>query len=144
MNYIGTVSPETHLKGNIDDLYDKEIQQAPNGDISFLIFIDLNVPDSPQKGLPSYSDIPVDTVPWMKEIRDRLVETQNAATEPTPENVVLITNFAFYYGDNDSPSPAGMGALFPSLKPRVPSLGDPMIGDHIYCIQTYDTVPRRI
>jgi hypothetical protein len=144
MNYIGTVSPETHLKGNVDDLYDKAIQQAPNGDIPFLIFIDPNVPDSPQKGLPSYSDIPVDTVPWMKEIRDRLVETWNAATEPTPESAVLITNFAFYYGDNDSPSPTGMGSFFPSLKPRVPILGDPMIGDLIYCIQTYDTVPRQI
>ena len=144
MNYIGTVSPETHLKGNVDDLYDKAIQQAPNGDIPFLIFIDPNVPDSPKKGLPSYSDIPVDTVPWMKEIRDRLVETWNAAIEPTPESAVLITNFAFYYGDNDSPSPTGMGSFFPSLKPRVPILGDPMIGDLIYCIQTYDTVPRQI
>jgi len=37
-----------------------------------------------------------------------------------------------------------MGSFFPSLKPRVPILGDPMIGDLIYCIQTYDTVPRQI
>ncbi len=110
----------------------------------FLIFIDPNVPDWPEKGPPSYSDIPVDTVPWMKEIRDRLVEIWNAATEPTPESAVMITNFAFYYGDNDSPSPTGMGAFFPSLKPRVPIIGDPMVADLIYCIQTYDTVPRQI
>src|SRR6267154_1492546 len=92
MNYIGTVSPETHLKGDVFDLYERATKQAPDGDIPFLIFIDANVPDSPQKGLPSYSDIPVDTVPWMKEIRDRLVEIWNAATEPTPESAVLITN----------------------------------------------------
>ncbi len=144
MNYIGTFSRETHLKGDVFDLYDKAIQQAPDGDMPFLIFIDPNVPDWPEKGLPSYSDIPVDTVPWMKEIRDRLVEIWNAATEPTPESAVLITNFAFYYGDNDSPSPTGMGAFFPSLQPRVPVLGDPMITDLIYCLQTYDTVPRQI
>ena len=144
MNFIGTVSPETHLKGDVFHLYEKAITQAPDGDIPFLIFIDANVPDSPQKGLPSYSDIPVDTVPWMKEIRDRLVEIWNSATEPTPESAVLITNFAFYYGDNDNPSPAGMGAFFPSLKPRAPILGDPTIGDLIYCLQTYDTVPRQI
>jgi hypothetical protein len=144
MNYIGTVSPETHLKGDVFDLYDKAIKQAPEGDIPFLIFIDANVPDSPQKGLPSYSDIPVDTIPWMKEIRDRLVEIWNAATEPAPESAVLITNFIFYYGDHDSPSPTGMGAFFPSLKPRAPILGDPIIGDLIYCLQTYDTVPRQI
>ena len=93
MNFTGTVTPETHLKGDVFDLYDKAIQQAPEGEIPFLIFIDPNVPDSPQKGLPSYSDIPVDTVPWMKEIRDRLLEIWNAATDPTAESAVLITNF---------------------------------------------------
>ena len=107
----------------------------------FLIFIDANVPDSPRKGLPSYSDIPVDTVPWMKEIRDRLIEIWNAATEPTPECAVLITNLAFYYGDNNSPSPNGIGAFFPSVKSRVPIVRDPMIADLIYCLQNYDRVP---
>jgi hypothetical protein len=144
MNYIGTVSPETHRKGDVFDLYDKAIQQAPDGDIPFLIFIDPNIPDSPQKGLPSCSYIPVDTVPWMKEIRDRLVEIWNVGTKPSHESAVMITNFAFYYGDNDSPSPTGMGAFFPSLRPRVSILGDTMVGDLIYCIQTYDTVPRQI
>ena len=144
MNYIGTVSLETHLKGDVFDLYEKAIKQAPEGDIPFLIFIDPNVPNWPEKGLSSYSDIPVYTVPWMKEIRDRLVEIWTTATEPTTESAVLITNFAFYYGDNDSPSPTGMGAFFPSPKPRVPVLGDPMIADLKYCLQTYDTVPRQI
>ena len=144
INFPGTVTPETHLKGDVFELYDKAITQAPDGDMPFLIFIDPNVPDSPQKGLPSYSDIPVDTVPWMKEIRDRLLEIWNAATQPTPESAVLITNFAFYYGDNDSPSPAGMGAFFPSPNPRVSVLGDPMMDDLRYCFQSYDTVPRQI
>ena len=144
INFPGTVTPETHLKGDVFELYEKAIQQAPDGGIPFLIFIDPNVPDSPQKGLPPYSDIPVDTVLWMKEIRDRLLEIWNATTEPTPESAVLITNFAFYYGDNDSPSPTGMGAFFPSLKPKVPILGDPMIDDLRYCFQNYDTVPRQI
>jgi hypothetical protein len=56
----------------------------------------------------------------------------------------MVTNFAFYYGDNDSPSPSGMGSLFPSLNPRVPVIDEPMIADLLYCIQTYDTVPRQI
>jgi hypothetical protein len=144
MNFPGTFTPETHRKGDVWDLYNKAIQQAPAGEIPFLIFIDPNVPDSPEKGLPSYSNIPVDTFPWMKEIRDHLMEIWNAATEPTPESAVLITNLAYYYGDNDSPSPAGMASFFPSTKPRVSILGDPMIADLIYCFQTYDTVPRQI
>jgi hypothetical protein len=80
----------------------------------------------------------------MKQIRDRLLEIWNAATEPTPESAVMVTNFAFYYGDNDSPSPSGMGSFFPSLNPRVPVVDEPMIADLIYCIQTYDSVPRQI
>jgi hypothetical protein len=144
INFPGTVTPETHLKGDVFDLYDAAIPKAPDGDIPFLIFIDANVPDSPQKGLPSYSHIPIETTPWMQDIRDRLVEIWDAATEPTPESAVVITNCAFYYGDNDSPSPAGMGAFFASKKPRVPVPDDPMMADLAYCFQTYDTVPRQI
>ena len=113
MNYIGTFSRETHLRGAVFDLYDKAVQQVPEGELPFLIFIDANVPDSPEKGLPSYSDIPVDTVSWMKEIRDWLLGIWNAATEPTHESAVLITNLAYYYGDKDQPSPGGMGSFFP-------------------------------
>lgn len=144
MNYIGTFSRETHLKGDVFDLYDKAVQQAPEGELPFLIFIDANVPDSPEKGLPSYSDIPVDDVSWMKEIRDRLVEIWNAAPGPTPESAVFITNMAYYYGDNENPSPGGMGSFFPSINPRVSLLEDPIVSDILYCLQTYDTVPRQI
>ena len=99
-----------------------------------------------------WTPLPPPTPERMQEIRDRLVEIWNAATELTPESAVLITNFAFYYGDNESPSPTGMGAFFPSLSPRMPILagqggdpiGDAMMADLIYCIQTYDMVPRQI
>lgn len=144
MNYIGTVTPETHLKGDVFELYDKAIQQTPGNGMLFLIFIDANVPDSPPKGLSSYENIPIETAPWMVEIRDRLVSIWNDATEPTSESAVFITNFAFYYGDNDSPSPTGMGAFFPSLKPRMSILGDPMIEDLKYCFLNYDKVPRQL
>jgi len=80
----------------------------------------------------------------MKQIRDRLREIWNAATEPTPESAVFITNFAFYYCDNNTPSPTGMAAFFPPPNPRVPIFRDPMIDDLRYCFQTYDTVPRQI
>jgi hypothetical protein len=149
VNFLGgEVKPETHLKGDVFDLYEKAVQQSPEGGIPFLIFIDANVPDSPPHGLPSYDHIPIETAPWMVEIRDRLLSIWEEATGQTPESAVMITNFAFYYGDNENPSPTGMGAFFPSLNPRVPILGDPggdpMIADLIYCLQTYDTVPRQI
>lgn len=46
MNYIGTVTPETHLKGDVFELYEKAVKQAPAGGLPFLIFIDPNVPAS--------------------------------------------------------------------------------------------------
>lgn len=146
VNFLGgEVKPETHLKGDVFDLYEKAVQQSPEGGIPFLIFIDANVPDSPPKGLPSCDYIPIETSPWMVEIRDRLLSIWKEAAGPTPESGVIITNFAFYYGDNGSPSPTGMGAIFPSPSPRVriPG-GEPMIADLIYCLQSYDTVPRQI
>ena len=144
MNYIGTVRRETHLKGDVFELYNKAVKQAPCGDLPFIIFIDPNVPDSPGPGLSSYADIPVDSVVWMKEIRDGLLGIWNSATEPTSESAVFITNLAYYYGDNDRPSPGGMGSFFPSTNPRVSILDDPMVADLIYCIHSYDTIPRQI
>jgi hypothetical protein len=145
VNYLGgKVKPETHLKGDVFDLYDKAAQQSPEGRIPFLIFIDANVLDSPPKGLPSYDHIPIETTLWMVEIRDRLVSIWTEASEQSPESGVLVTNFAFYYGDNESPSPTGMCAFFPSPKPRVPILGDPMLADVEYCLRNYDKVPRQL
>jgi hypothetical protein len=148
MNYIGTVTPETHLKGDVFDLYDKAIQQAPEGGIPFLIFIDPNVPASMPKYAPAYSSFPVETFPWMTEIRDRLVSGWNDASEPSSESAVFITNFAFYYGNDEEPSPTGMCSFFPSLKPKVSLLGDPMIeemiDDLMYCLLHYAEVPRQL
>jgi len=144
MNYIGTVKPETHLKGDVFDLYDKAKQQAPGIGSPFLIFIDPNVPASVPKDVPAYSDMPVETFPWMTEIRDRLVSIWNESTEPSAESAVFITNFGYYYGNNEDPSPTGMGSFFPSPKPKVPVLGEPMIEDLLYCLQHYGLVPRQI
>jgi len=144
MNYIGTVTPETHLKGDVFDLYEKAIRQAPGDKLPFLIFIDANVPASFSKDAPAYSSIPVEIFPWMTEIRDGLVARRNTSTEPSPESAVFVTNFAFYYGNEDDPSPTGMASVFPSPNPRVPLLDAPMIEDLIYCLQHYDQVPRQI
>jgi hypothetical protein len=93
--------------------------------------------------LPAYI-ASAQSFPWMKEIRDRLVEGWNTAAGPSPESAVFITNLAYYYGDNDNPSPGGLGSFFPSTNPQVLILGEAMIPDLIYCIESYDKVPRQI
>ena len=110
----------------------------------FLIFIDANVPDTIPAGIPGYSDFSIDAVPWMKEIRDGLVAIWQASEQASSESAVFVTNLAFYYGSNDEPSPTGMGSFFPSLKPQVPIVNEPMIQDLIYCLKFYAEVPRQI
>jgi hypothetical protein len=56
-------------------LNEKAVQQAPADGLRFLIFNDPNVPASFPKDVPAYSDIRVETFPWMTEIRDRLVSS---------------------------------------------------------------------
>jgi len=143
-NFAGTVSPETHLKGDVFGLYETAIKQSPQGGLPFLIFIDANVPDTIPAGIPGYSDFSIDAVPWMKEIRDGLVAIWQASEQASSESAVFVTNLAFYYGSNDEPSPAGMGSFFPSLKPQVPIVNEPMIQDLIYCLKFYAEVPRQI
>jgi hypothetical protein len=67
-----------------------------------------------------------------------------AFPEPSSESAVFITNFAFYYGNDEEPSPTGMCSFFASLKPKVSLLGDPMIDDLMHCLLHYAEVPRQI
>ena len=143
-NFVGTVSPETHLKGDVFGLYETAIKQAPQDDLPFLIFIDANVPATVPPGTTGHFDLLVDDLPWMKEIRDGLVNLWQTAGQPSAESGVFVTNLAFYYGGDEEPSPAGMGSFFPSLKPRVPIVQEPMIQDLIYCLQNYAEIPRQI
>ena len=143
-DFRGSVSPETHLKGDVFGLYETAVKQAPQEGMPFLIFIDANVPATVAPGVPPHGDLPVDNFPWMKAIRDGLVDLWQATEQPSAESAVFITNFAFYYGDDDEPSPVGMGSFFPSLNPRVPIVDEPMIQDLLHCVQLYAEVPRQI
>jgi hypothetical protein len=68
-DFRGSVSPETHLKGDVFGLYETAVKQAPQEGMPFLIFIDANVPATVAPGVPPHGDLPVDNFPWMKAIR---------------------------------------------------------------------------
>ena len=143
-DFRGSVSPETHLKGDVFGLYETAVKQSPKEGMPFLIFIDANVPATVAPGQPPHGDLPVDDFPWMREIRDGLVGLWQASEQSSAESAVFITNFAFYYGDDDEPSPVGMGSFFPSLNPRISVVDEPMIQDLFHCLRFYAEVPRQI
>jgi hypothetical protein len=60
-------------------------------------------------GVPGYSPIPVGTFPWVDEVRDGLNARWNALHGKTAETGVILTNFPYYYGNNEEPSPIGIG-----------------------------------
>ena len=139
----GKVSPETHRKGDIFHLYDAAVEQAPAGGLPFLIFIDANVPESYPKDAPGYGSVPVNRFPWMADIRDGLNSRWNSHNGKTAETGLFVTNFAFYYGNDDDASPIGMVAAFASPKPNA-TLDRQIIDDLTYCLRYYSVVPRQV
>ena len=115
-NFAGTVSPETHLKGDVFGLYETATKQSPQGGLPFLIFIDANVPDTIPAGTPGYSDFPVDAVPWMKEIRDGLVAIWQASEQPSSESAVFVTDPRFLLRRRRSAVTRRHGQLFPFVE----------------------------
>jgi hypothetical protein len=144
LNFIGgSISPETHLKGDIFGLYDQAVKQAPTGRIPFLIFIDVNVPAS-FTGIPGQLRVPVADFPWLKEIEDELALRRGLAGGKTAETCLIVTNLPFYYGNNVVPSPTGMFGVFPSPTPNTTLSKNATVEDLQYCLASYGEIPRQI
>lgn len=144
LHFKGTVTSETHLKGDIFGLYETAVQQAPTDGTPFLIFVDANVPASFPPGALGYSNVPIDEFPWMAEIRDGLVSRWNDLSGKTAETGVFVTNFAYYYGNEDDAAPIGMAGHFLSPKPNVPLSSTQTIDDLVYCLRYYAQIPRQV
>ncbi len=96
VNESGEFSYSEDVRG-LENLVRQAKKQGPAG-LPFLIFIDLNLPASP--GLPSAER------PWMKDVMklmDRLgVPT---AESPDPYSALVLTNYAFHFGNPNSRVP---------------------------------------
>ena len=73
------------LGADVDSLFRKALAKDP-GDRPFMIFIDINLPFSPQEGLEK---------PWIKDM-ERVVEAGPTA-DPSPYNLFVVTNHAWHY-----------------------------------------------
>lgn len=143
LNQAGTFDASTHIKGDIFGLYSDAVQQAPTDCAPYLIFIDANLPSDVPKGTPAYGPIPIDTYPWMTEIRDGLNSRWSESTRATVETAVCITNYSSHFGDENAVAPIGVCAFFPSPWPRAPIFDSRMIADLAYCLRHYTTIPKQ-
>ena len=104
LNEPGTFA-DTNIKGDVFGLYQSALTQAPPNN-PFFIFIDANLPTSGLKWpTDGSSRLPMEKSPWMIEIKKRLED--DWAIEglgKTRDTVVVVTNFAPYYGPETKPS----------------------------------------
>lgn len=139
----GTLDGATQVRGDIFGLYERAVQQAPTSGEPYFIFVDANVPSNVPRDAPPYGNLPVNTYPWMEEIRDGLQDRWARTTEPTPETVVSVTNHPAHFGNDRDAAPIGVCALFASPNPRSPITDRQMMDDLVYCLQRYTLIPRQ-
>jgi hypothetical protein len=113
LNYPGgTITPETHLKGDIFGLYEEAVKQAPTDRIPFLIFIDANVLPLLPRTLPANQFVSTNAVPWMKEIGDELELRRSLLKGKTAEAGLFVTNVAYTMAMMQTPHPLERARFF--------------------------------
>jgi len=103
-----TTEPEHLLWGDIQRLFRQALKQNP-GNMSFIIFIDLNAPSSPE--------IIWEKKPWLKDIKkmlDKAPQYDEYNTDPC--NAIIFTNYSYHY-QTENEAKSGEYLLTSSLYP---------------------------
>ncbi|MHB1407442.1 MAG: SEC-C domain-containing protein [Desulfitobacteriaceae bacterium] len=124
------------IRGDIWNLYNKARSQKPDG-LPYLIFIDLNLPPTPQ--------IPPEKKPWIKDIYNML-DKYGEGTPENPDlfNALISTNFSYYYGGNTGISPKGNYTVFISKYSKTPLLETYLLDDIIQSLNSYNKIPDKL
>jgi hypothetical protein len=88
----GSFDPKEDIKGHVLHLLQKALDQKPK-DLPYLIFIDINVPPTPELSLPQKT--------WFNDIKS----IADKSIIPSRFNALIVTNFAYYYAGNKGPTP---------------------------------------
>lgn len=130
----GSFSQSEDARG-LENLVRQAKKQRPKG-LSFLIFVDLNLPASP--GLR-----PEDR-PWMRDARlviDRLGPP--SAESPDPFSALVLTNYSFHYGPADRAVPKPEWGVIVSRYPCLP-LDSSLIDVLMETLDRYGSIPDEI
>lgn len=132
----GSFDESTDFKGNIQYLFRNARTQKPE-DLPFIIFIDLNLPTTPNTEPREKT--------WVKDI-DRIYDKYKIKHSPNtdPFNALFVTNFAYYYGGNEGKSPTWESYLIKSDNPENKLENEWILQDLIESIQRYSEIPKEI
>lgn len=142
LHFRGVVSPEP--KADIFERYEDAVRQVPTDGTPSLIFLDTNWKMPLPLDAEPYGAIPRGTYPWVDEIRSGLDTRWKELNGTTPETGVVFTNYSYYYGTNDEPSPLPIVGGHFSPKPTTPINDRRALDDLFYCLRHYDYIPRQV
>jgi uncharacterized protein YchJ len=136
LNQGGNISDNGELRGDVWRLFNKARLQKPK-DIPFLIFIDMNLPPTP--------DVPFEEKIWMKDII-KMVNDYGPATidNPDPYNATIFTNYAYFYTGNSEQTPSGEYSVCISKCPETPFSDNKTINDVIESVHKYGLIPEEV
>jgi hypothetical protein len=136
LNQPGEFEEEAETQKGVQNVFRKALSQRPK-DLPFLIFIDLNLPSSPE--------IPFDKKKWFPQILEMLDARGPRSEEKTDIfNALVLTNFSFYYGGNIGPAPKGEFVVTVSRFPQVKLSNMAPINDIMGSLDRYPRIPMEV
>lgn len=128
-----TIQQEQLLWGDVQRLYRHALKQNP-GNIPFIIFIDINAPQTP--------GIPWQEKPWVKDIQKMMKKTPlHNPNNPDPSAGLVFTNYSFHYQTENEALPGEHVLTWP-LYPIFPVKDGNFITNLEKALVNYGNVPN--
>ena len=132
----GKFDYDTDVKGDVWSLFKKARSQKP-GNMPYIIFIDVNLPSSP--------DVPMDRIPWIPDIKTMLDNYGIPSTDnPDPFNALFLTNLSSYYGGNEGIASRGEFFVVAPQFPEVPLSKPQVLNDIWESLGRYSYIPQEV
>lgn len=124
------------VRGDVRRLFKKARSQKPEN-IPYIIFIDLNLPSTP--------NVPLNKKPWFDDINKMLDKYGTPSAENLdPFNALFLTNFSYHYGGNEGIAPQGEFSVYLSQFPEFP-LNEPQVLNEIWeSLRRYSYIPKEV
>lgn len=141
----GSFDETKDVKAGVRQLYESARGQGTPGQ-PFVIFVDVNRPtDNLPPPEPDTLSVASNRVDWMDEIETMLREDWSIDGRlPSPDTLVVVTNYCPHFGEPDAVAPPGVFAMVPSPNPKEPITDRDIVDDLFYCLRYYPFTPNEI
>lgn len=136
LNEEGELLASFEQRGDVWHLFNKARTQKPK-DIPFIIFIDINLPLTP--------NVPFGQKVWINDVI-KMINDYGEATpnNPDPYNAVIFTNYAYYYSGISSAVPSGEYSVCTTKYPETPLQNNEIISIIVESVNRYGLIPDEI